>query len=112
MVAGRCVEVDQRLHTKGVVAAPAGAEPPAVSGAKAMTQQHRDEENLAIERVEKAFKRQQDATFAVMRQMIPRGSGVLTQASLDELDAAKAEFKAARAAMDRIVDEIRTGKRR
>jgi hypothetical protein len=77
-----------------------------------MTQHQRDEENLAIERVEKAFKRQQDATFAVMNQMIPRGNGVLSQASLDELDDAKAEFKAARAEMDRIVDEIRSGKRR
>jgi hypothetical protein len=37
---------------------------------------------------------------------------VLSQASLDELDDAKAEFKAARAEMDRIVDEIRSGKRR
>jgi hypothetical protein len=74
--------------------------------------EQRDEENLSIERAEKAFQRQRDAVFALTRQMIPRGNGVLTQASLDELDAAQAEFRAARADMDRIVDEIRSGKRR
>jgi hypothetical protein len=75
-------------------------------------EQQRDEEDLVIERVGKAHQREQDAIFAVMHQMIPHGNGVLSQASLDELDAAQAEFKAARAHMDRIVDEIRSGKRR
>jgi hypothetical protein len=60
----------------------------------------------------KAFQRQQNAIFAVMNQMIPRGNGVLSQSSLDELDAANAEFKTAKAESDRIIDEIRTGKRR
>lgn len=75
-------------------------------------EQQRDEEDLVIERVGKAHQREQDAIFAVMHQMIPHGNGVLSQASFDELDAAKAEFKAARADMDRIVEEIRTGTRR
>jgi hypothetical protein len=77
-----------------------------------LEEQQRDEENLAIERSEKAHQREQNAIFAVMHQMIPNGNGVLTQASLDELGAAQAEFKAARAEMDRIVDEIRSGRRR
>jgi hypothetical protein len=77
-----------------------------------MTQQQRDEESRVLERVEQAFRRQQKAIFAISHQMIPFGNGVLTQDSLDELDAAKVEYKAARADMDRIVDEIRSGKRR
>lgn len=75
-------------------------------------ERHRDEEDRSIERAQKAHQRYQDAIFAVMHQMIPQGNGVLTQASLDELDTARAEDKAARADMDRILDEIRSGKRR
>jgi hypothetical protein len=77
-----------------------------------MTQQQRDEEDQAIERAQKAHERYQNAIFGVMHQMIPHGNGVLTQGSLDEVEAARVEDKAARAEMDRIVDEIRTGKRR
>jgi hypothetical protein len=75
-------------------------------------EEQRDDEERSIERAQKAHQRHQDAIFAVMQQMSPHGNGVLTQASLDELDAARAEDKAARADMDRILDEIRSGKRR
>ena len=53
-------------------------------------EEQRDDEERSIERAQKAHQR----------------------ASLDELDAARAEDKAARADMDRILDEIRSGKRR
>ena len=72
----------------------------------------RSDEDLAIERWNKAHQRRMDAIAALTRQMIPRGNGVLSQESLDELDAAEAELKAAKAETDRILNEIRTGKRR
>jgi hypothetical protein len=52
-------------------------------------EQQRDDEERATERAQKAHQPYQDAIFAVMHQMIPHGNGVLTQASLDELDAAR-----------------------
>jgi hypothetical protein len=72
----------------------------------------RNEEDLAIERAVKAFQRKQDAIHAVMGQMTPHGNGVLSQESMDELEAANAELKAADAEADRILNEILSGKRR
>ena len=51
-----------------------------------LQERQRDEEDRSIERAQKPRQRYQDAIFAVMHQMIPHGNGVLTQASLDELD--------------------------
>jgi len=83
---------------------------PTVAGV--IPQEQRDDEDMAIARAQNAHQRYQDAIFAVMHQMIPHGNGVLTQAILDDLDAARAEDNAARENLDRILDEIRTGKRR
>lgn len=75
-------------------------------------QQQREEENFVIERMEKAHQRRQATFVALLGEFLPRGKGVLTQTSLDEHAAAQAEFMAARAEMDRIANEIRSGKRR
>jgi hypothetical protein len=76
------------------------------------TEQERDEEAHAIERLEQAQRRSQSAHVALLNECIRRGNGVLRQETLDEHDAAKAEVRAARADMDRIAVEIRSGKRR
>jgi len=75
-------------------------------------EQQRDEEVHAIERMEQAHRRSQSAHVALLNEFIPRGNGVLRQETLDERDAAEAEVRAARADMDRIAAEIRSGKRR
>lgn len=75
-------------------------------------EQQRDEEAHAIERMEQAHRRSQSAHMALLNEFIPRGNGVLSQETLDEHDAAQAEVRAARADMDRIAAEIRSGKRR
>jgi hypothetical protein len=48
----------------------------------------------------------------VQRQFLPIGNGQPTLESMEELEAAENEWRAAEADMDRITDEIRTGKRR
>jgi len=75
-------------------------------------EQGRDEEARAIERMEQAHRRSQSAHVALLKEFIPRGNGVLSEETLDEHDAAEAEVRAARADMDRIAAEIRSGKRR
>jgi hypothetical protein len=75
-------------------------------------EQQRDEEAHAIERMEQAHRRSQSAHIALLTEFIPRGNGMLSQETLDEHDAAQAEVRAARADMDRIAAEIRSGKRR
>ena len=75
-------------------------------------EQQRDEEAHAIERLEQAHRRSQSAHMALLSEFIPRGNGVVSQETLDEHDAAQAEVRAARADMDRIAAEIRSGRRR
>jgi hypothetical protein len=77
-----------------------------------MTQQQRDDEFLAIERMEKAHQRSQAAHMALSNEFLPRGNGVLSQEALDEHEAAEAEVHAARADLDRMAAEIVSGKRR
>lgn len=73
--------------------------------------QKRNEEHRAMVRWEEAFQRKQDAYFALNRQWLPHGNGLPTEASISEVDAAEEEFRAAKAEVDRITQEIRTGKR-
>ena len=71
----------------------------------------RNEEHDALLRLDQAFHRRQEAMLRMNEQWLPRGSGVPTKDSLDAFDAADEEFRAAQAECDRIVSEIRSGKR-
>ena len=66
------------------------------------------EAQLAIERVEKARKRL-DAARSIYGP--PAKHKVVSQAALDEIEAAKSELEAAVAEKDRILDRIRSGNR-
>jgi len=74
-------------------------------------EENRKEEEMIIERVRQAFERRQTVFLKVRHQFYSLGNGQPTPASLDELDQVNAEYKAAQAEMDRVTDEIRTGKR-
>ena len=78
----------------------------------ATPEEQRKEEMASIERERKAFDRRQAAWLAVHRQFLPLGNGRPTLDSMKEFDAAEKEWQAASAEMDRIADEIQTGKRR
>lgn len=72
----------------------------------------REEELAALARERNAFDRRQKACFAVQRQFLPSGNGMPSTDSMDELDAAEQEWRAATAEIDRITQEILSGKRR
>lgn len=72
----------------------------------------RSEEQAAINNERRAFERRQAAFFALIRQSTPHGSGLPEVSTLDEWEAADADWKAANANVVRIVDEIRTNGRR
>ncbi len=77
----------------------------------ATSEENRNEEEAALERERCAFEKRQAAFLKVHHQFLPYGNGAPTVESMDELDKAEAEYKAAEADMDRIAEEIRTGKR-
>lgn len=70
-----------------------------------------NEEYRGMLRMDRAFHRRQEAMLGMNQQWLPRGSGLPTDESLDEFDAADKEFRAAQAECDRIAKDIRTGKR-
>lgn len=70
-----------------------------------------NEEHRSLIRLEEAFNRRQEAFFALQGQWLPHGSGLPTEESLSEVDAAEADFRAAQAEVDRLTQEIRDGKR-
>lgn len=84
---------------------------PETAASEARRLRHQNEELESLLRCEDAFQRYQEAIFALRDQMLPHGTGVLSEDSLAEMEAAKAEYEAAKREMDRIVNEIRTGKR-
>ncbi|WP_155623481.1 hypothetical protein [Burkholderia vietnamiensis] len=75
-------------------------------------EEQRAEEEAALERERRAFERRHKAFINVTRQFLPHGPGNPSADDLNELDAADAEWRAANAEMQRIGEEIRTGKRR
>ena len=75
-------------------------------------EEQRTEESAALDRERRAFERRQTAFIAVTKQFYPHGNGQPTTVDLDELDAANAEWELAKSDIDRITNEIRTGKRR
>ena len=78
----------------------------------ATPQEQREEEQLALDNERKAFERRQAAFLNVNRQFFPNGNGMPAAADLGELDAADKEWKEAKALVERMVDEIRSGRRR
>lgn len=70
------------------------------------------EEKAALDSERIAFQRFQSALSAVNRQCFPLGNGTPTDESFVEFESAKAAWHSARAEIDRIVEEIHTGKRR
>jgi hypothetical protein len=65
-----------------------------------------------MEAERRAFDRREATLHAVNRQFLPAGNGQPSLESLAEFDAAEEEWRAAQKVMQRIVDEIRSGKRR
>ncbi len=70
-----------------------------------------NEQHRALLRLDQAFHRQQEAFFKLNGQGLPHGDGVLTEESMSEAEAAEKEFRAAKAEVDRITQEILAGKR-
>ena len=83
----------------------------ALALAELMKLKRRNEEHRALLHMDRAFHRRQEAMLGMNEQWLPRDTGMPTEDSLDEFDAAEKEFLAAKAECDRIASEIRTGKR-
>lgn len=89
-----------------------GLSDPGSAAAEIRRLELRNEEHLALIRVEEAFHRRQEAHSPVYRQWRPHGTGAVDLDDIDELEEADSEFRAAQAEVDRITEEIRAGKRR
>lgn len=70
------------------------------------------EEQDALDNERRAFERRQAAFLALIRQFAPQGNGLPAASDLDEWEAADTDWKVASAEVERIADEIRTGRRR
>lgn len=69
------------------------------------------DEQQALDNERRAFERRQAAFIALLRQATPQGSGILAQRELDDWGNADADWRAASAEVQRIVDEIKAGVR-
>lgn len=69
----------------------------------------RDEGCRSIERRELARLQHQQALLAVNRQCLPHGSGIVSDASLNELDDATTELRAAKAEADSAIRDVFRG---
>lgn len=67
----------------------------------------RNEEHRALLRLEEAIDWKREAHAVIFDQWLPRGNGMPTDKSLDDLEAAEREFQAAKADVDRITAKIR-----
>jgi transcriptional regulator with XRE-family HTH domain len=106
----KTIEALQDGRITGLGSGPGPSDPQSVP----MTIDHlrkRNEEHRALLRLEEAFQRKQEAYLRLNGQWLPHGNGLPTQESLAEVDAAEEEFCAAQAQVDRIIQEIRAGKR-
>jgi len=74
--------------------------------------ENRQEENALTGQAEAAFRRRQDAFLRVHAQLYPIGDGRPTEDSMKDMDEAESEWKAVAAEMERITQEIRSGKRK
>ena len=75
-------------------------------------EKQRAEEKEAIAHERKAFERRHAAFIKVTRQFYPHGTGQPAEDDLHEWEAADVEWKSANAEIERISEEIRTGKRK
>ncbi len=83
------------------------------TGVTAMTlQDELNEEDAAIEQERLAFERFQKANNTVTSQFLPFGNGQPSIESMDESEAAEKEWRLAKANVERIASEIRSGQRR
>jgi hypothetical protein len=71
-----------------------------------------NEELKALTRQEEAWERRQKAFFVVHAQFLPHGNGQPNMEDIDQLEVAEKELKDATTEVDRIVQEIRSGRRR
>lgn len=70
-----------------------------------------EEERDVIDRLDDAFEQRSLALRDLRDQFLPYGDGILDQQSMDKFDARDREWREAQAEADRIVQEIRSGKR-
>jgi hypothetical protein len=70
-----------------------------------------NEELRSLVRQDETWERRQKALLAVHSQFLPHGNGQPTMEALDELEAADAEWRAAQAEADRILQEIQERRR-
>lgn len=70
-----------------------------------------NEQHRALVRLEEAFQRKQEAYFGLNSQWLPHDNGRPTDESISAVEAAEEEFRAAQAEMNRIIKEIRAGRR-
>ncbi len=64
-------------------------------------------ELAALDRLERACQRRQNAFLNINGQWLPQGSGLPPPHALYEIDNAEAEVRAAQAELDRITAELR-----
>ena len=64
-----------------------------------------------IDRLEDAFEHRQAAFRTMYDEFLPHGDGVLSEGTMDEFDLRDQEWKSVKAEADRIVEEIKAGKR-
>lgn len=88
-----------------------GISDPASAAKEIERLQKRNEEHHALLRLDEAIRRKQDAYSRLNLQWRPHGSGLPIEENISEVDAAEAEFRRAQAEVDRITQEIRTGRR-
>jgi HPt (histidine-containing phosphotransfer) domain-containing protein len=82
----------------------------AIAEAKRLREQNEQLEVLAEQ--EEVWQRRQKVFYAVHCQFAPHGSGVPSNESMKEFDAAEEEWRKVQKEVQRIVDEIRSGKRK
>ncbi len=98
-------------HITGMGYGPGPSDPGSVA-IEMQRLERRIEEDQALLRLEETMERRDKAHWeGVFPQWMPHGNGAPTLESLSALDAAETEFRAAKAEVDRIGQEIRSGLR-
>jgi transcriptional regulator with XRE-family HTH domain len=84
---------------------------PGAAAAEARRLRRVNEELQALLRLEEAFQRRQAAFLRVHGQFLPQSSGAPTDQCISEFEAAEHEWRTVQQDVDRIVKEIRAGRR-
>jgi transcriptional regulator with XRE-family HTH domain len=84
---------------------------PSAAAAEAHRLRRVNEELQALLRLEEAFQRRQAAFLRLHGQFLPRSRGALTDQCISEFEAAEDEWRTVQQDVDRIVKEIRAGRR-